>query len=109
MVMPGMISRVLYKNSIGCADAASCEYHCGNKFGCTNNAYPKYVCVYLGPHAVQFGNSWRKKRKDNQSGRDCFCLSEDFCHLTISKLDKHVVLLLINYIATGFREKIVNS
>ena len=43
MVMPGMISRVLFKDSIGCADKLSCEFHCGNEFGCTNNAYPKYV------------------------------------------------------------------
>ena len=41
MVMPGMISRVLFKNSIGCADKQSCKIYCDNEYGCTNNAYPK--------------------------------------------------------------------
>ncbi|XP_031566572.1 sodium/glucose cotransporter 5-like [Actinia tenebrosa] len=43
MVMPGMISRVLFPDSIGCSDSASCLHYCGNKWGCTNNAYPKLV------------------------------------------------------------------
>ena len=42
MVMPGMISRVLYKDTIGCADPAACLAYCGNKFGCSNSAFPKY-------------------------------------------------------------------
>ena len=41
MVMPGMISRVLFPDSIACPDRESCKFHCGNEFGCTNNAYPK--------------------------------------------------------------------
>ena len=41
MVMPGMISRVLYPDSIGCADPVSCKFHCDNEWGCSNNAYPK--------------------------------------------------------------------
>lgn len=41
MVMPGMISRVLYPDSIGCADPISCKFHCDNEWGCSNNAYPK--------------------------------------------------------------------
>lgn len=41
MVMPGMISRVLYANSIACADPASCKHYCDNEWGCFNNAYPK--------------------------------------------------------------------
>lgn len=47
MVMPGMISRVLFKDSIACADAASCKFHCGNEYGCSNNAYPKLVLNIL--------------------------------------------------------------
>ena len=42
MVMPGMISRVLYKDDIGCADPASCLRYCDNKYGCSNSAYPRY-------------------------------------------------------------------
>lgn len=41
MVMPGMISRVLYPNSIACADPESCKHYCDNEWGCSNNAYPK--------------------------------------------------------------------
>ena len=41
MVMPGMISRVLYRNDIGCADPASCLAYCDNKYGCSNSAYPR--------------------------------------------------------------------
>jgi len=41
MVMPGMISRVLYPNSIACADPTSCKHYCDNEWGCFNNAYPK--------------------------------------------------------------------
>ncbi|KAK3746040.1 hypothetical protein QZH41_012985 [Actinostola sp. cb2023] len=47
MVMPGMISRVLFPDSVACADSVSCEHYCGNKWGCTNNAYPKLVLNIL--------------------------------------------------------------
>ncbi|XP_073228914.1 sodium/mannose cotransporter SLC5A10-like [Porites lutea] len=47
MVMPGMISRVLFPDSIACPDPESCKVHCGNEFGCTNNAYPKLVLNVL--------------------------------------------------------------
>ena len=41
MVMPGMISRILYPESVGCSDAKTCEKACGNELGCSNEAYPK--------------------------------------------------------------------
>ncbi|XP_032218833.1 sodium/glucose cotransporter 5 [Nematostella vectensis] len=47
MVMPGMISRVLFPDSIACADRKSCYEHCKNEWGCTNNAYPKLVLNVL--------------------------------------------------------------
>ncbi|KAJ7312812.1 Sodium/glucose cotransporter 4 [Desmophyllum pertusum] len=47
MVMPGMISRVLFPNSIACADPVSCKHYCDNEWGCTNNAYPKLVLNVL--------------------------------------------------------------
>ena len=50
----------------------------------------------IGLHAVQFGNNWMKKIPRTAK----ILLSEEFLNLTISKLDKHVVLLLINYIAS---------
>lgn len=40
MVMPGMISRVLYKDKVACGDPVSCFDFCGNKYGCSNQAYP---------------------------------------------------------------------
>eukprot|EP00794_Sanderia_malayensis_P006218 gene6218-6934_t len=52
MVMPGMISRVLFKDAVGCADPASCLHYCNNKFGCSNTAYPKLVLNILPTGAV---------------------------------------------------------
>lgn len=47
MVMPGMIARVLFPDSIACPDPESCMKHCGSEWGCTNNAYPKLVLNVL--------------------------------------------------------------
>ena len=63
------------------------------------------VLVYvIGLHAVQFGNNWMKKiprtAKIGRGRRQSpIWLSEEFLNPIISKLDKDVVLLLINYIA----------
>ena len=60
-----------------------------------------YELVYvIGLHAVQFGNKWMKKiPRTAKIGRgrrpSPNWLSEEFLNSTISKLDKHVVLLLI--------------
>ena len=52
------------------------------------------VFVYVtGLHAVQFGNNWMKK---NPRTAKIGC-QRNFLNPIISKLDKHVVLLLINY------------
>ena len=65
------------------------------------------ILVYvIGLHAVQFGNNWMKKKMrgepklDEAVGRVHFGCQRNFLNLIISKLDKHVVLLLINYIAS---------
>ncbi|KXJ23310.1 sodium/glucose cotransporter 5 [Exaiptasia diaphana] len=47
IVMPGMISRVLFPDSIACADKESCLHYCDNEWGCSNNAYPKLVLNIL--------------------------------------------------------------
>ena len=58
---------------------------------------PSILLVYvIGLHAVQFGNNWMKKILRTAK----IWLSEEFFNPIISKLDKHVVLLLINYIAS---------
>ncbi|XP_046558291.1 sodium/glucose cotransporter 5-like [Haliotis rubra] len=43
MIYPGMISRALYPDSVGCVDPAECERYCENPVGCSNIAYPKLV------------------------------------------------------------------
>ncbi|CAH8842495.1 unnamed protein product [Trichobilharzia szidati] len=43
MVIPGMISRVLYANEIACFPGADCMKVCGHESGCSNMAYPKLV------------------------------------------------------------------
>ena len=66
----------------------------------------EYLFVYvIGLHAVQFGNNWMKKiPRTAKIGRgrrpSPIWLSEEFFESIISTLDKHVVLLLINYIAS---------
>ena len=78
-----------------------------------------YLLVYvIGLHAVQFGNNWMKKiPRTAKIGRgrrpNPIWLSEEFfesnnwiqkipltAKLDSAKLDKHVVLFLINYIAS---------
>ncbi|XP_074077593.1 sodium/glucose cotransporter 4 isoform X2 [Macrotis lagotis] len=43
IVMPGMISRALYPDVIGCVDPDLCQAICGARVGCSNIAYPKLV------------------------------------------------------------------
>jgi len=43
IVIPGMISRVLYPDTVGCVDPKICEAFCGNPTSCSNTAYPRLV------------------------------------------------------------------
>ncbi|XP_067391765.1 sodium/glucose cotransporter 4 [Emydura macquarii macquarii] len=43
IVMPGMISRALYPDEVGCVDPKICKEVCGAEVGCSNIAYPKLV------------------------------------------------------------------
>jgi hypothetical protein len=53
----------------------------------------------MGLHAVQFGNNWMKKiLRTAKIGRVQFGSRRIFLNSIISKLDRHVVLLLVNYI-----------
>ena len=59
----------------------------------------------IGLHAVQFGNNWMRKiprtaKLDEAVGRVQFGSPRNFLNPIISKLDKHVVLLPINYTAS---------
>uniref|UniRef100_A0A669BMB6 Sodium/glucose cotransporter 2 n=1 Tax=Oreochromis niloticus TaxID=8128 RepID=A0A669BMB6_ORENI len=43
MVFPGMISRILYPDEVGCVVPELCKNICGTEVGCSNIAYPKLV------------------------------------------------------------------
>ncbi|XP_047554192.1 solute carrier family 5 member 4 isoform X1 [Lutra lutra] len=43
MVMPGMISRILYTEKVACVVPSECVKHCGIEVGCSNYAYPMMV------------------------------------------------------------------
>ncbi|XP_034386735.1 sodium/glucose cotransporter 4 isoform X2 [Cyclopterus lumpus] len=43
IVLPGMISRSLFPDEVGCVDPAVCQSVCGASVGCSNIAYPKLV------------------------------------------------------------------
>ncbi|XP_052020544.1 solute carrier family 5 member 4A isoform X1 [Apodemus sylvaticus] len=43
MVMPGMISRILYTDMVACVVPSECVKQCGVDVGCTNYAYPMLV------------------------------------------------------------------
>uniref|UniRef100_H3B5E4 Sodium/myo-inositol cotransporter 2 n=1 Tax=Latimeria chalumnae TaxID=7897 RepID=H3B5E4_LATCH len=47
MVMPGMISRILFPDHVGCVDPDICKRVCGNPSGCSDIAYPKLVIELL--------------------------------------------------------------
>ncbi|XP_035219859.1 sodium/myo-inositol cotransporter 2-like isoform X3 [Stegodyphus dumicola] len=43
IVMPGMISRVLFTDEVACVDPEVCMAYCQNPAGCSNVAYPRLV------------------------------------------------------------------
>ncbi|PIO23916.1 hypothetical protein AB205_0214580 [Aquarana catesbeiana] len=47
VLMPGMISRALYPDEIGCVAPSECMKYCGSETGCANIAYPKLVMTLL--------------------------------------------------------------
>ncbi|XP_075905781.1 sodium/glucose cotransporter 2 [Nelusetta ayraudi] len=52
MVFPGMISRVLYPDEVGCVVPEVCKKVCGTEVGCSNIAYPKLV-VSIMPNGLR--------------------------------------------------------
>uniref|UniRef100_A0A8C8S2M6 Sodium/mannose cotransporter SLC5A10 n=1 Tax=Pelusios castaneus TaxID=367368 RepID=A0A8C8S2M6_9SAUR len=52
IIMPGMISRVLYADAVSCVDPDECLRVCGSEVGCSNIAYPKLV-VELMPSGLR--------------------------------------------------------
>ncbi|XP_048351540.1 sodium/myo-inositol cotransporter 2 isoform X1 [Sphaerodactylus townsendi] len=47
MVLPGMISRILFPDLVACADPETCKKICKNPSGCSDIAYPKLVIELL--------------------------------------------------------------
>ncbi|XP_028836747.1 solute carrier family 5 member 3a [Denticeps clupeoides] len=43
IVIPGMISRILYPDAVACIDPEHCKSVCGSHSGCSNIAYPRLV------------------------------------------------------------------
>ncbi|XP_062966316.1 sodium/mannose cotransporter SLC5A10 isoform X3 [Cynocephalus volans] len=43
IVMPGMISRALFPDDVGCVVPSECLRACGAEIGCSNIAYPKLI------------------------------------------------------------------
>ncbi|MEJ1273771.1 solute carrier family 5 (sodium/glucose cotransporter) member 1 [Cricetulus griseus] len=52
MVMPGMISRILYPDEVACVVPEVCKRVCGTEVGCSNIAYPQLV-VRLMPNGLR--------------------------------------------------------
>ncbi|XP_060799240.1 sodium/glucose cotransporter 2 isoform X2 [Neoarius graeffei] len=52
MVFPGMISRILYPDEVGCVVPSECKRVCGTEVGCSNIAYPKLV-VSIMPNGLR--------------------------------------------------------
>ncbi|XP_075574214.1 sodium/glucose cotransporter 1 isoform X3 [Pelecanus crispus] len=52
IVLPGMISRILYTDVVACVVPEVCQQYCGTAVGCTNIAYPKMV-VELMPDGLR--------------------------------------------------------
>nr|XP_020007461.1 low affinity sodium-glucose cotransporter-like isoform X1 [Castor canadensis] len=52
MVMPGMISRVLYTDKVACVVPSECMKHCGSETSCSDYAYPTLV-LELMPNGLR--------------------------------------------------------
>ncbi|XP_051877051.1 sodium/glucose cotransporter 5 isoform X2 [Pristis pectinata] len=52
IIMPGMISRALFPDSVACVDPEECLKVCGTKVGCSNIAFPKLV-IELMPDGLR--------------------------------------------------------
>ncbi|XP_062304531.1 sodium/mannose cotransporter SLC5A10 [Osmerus eperlanus] len=52
IILPGMVSRALYPDSVGCVDPEECVRVCGAEVGCSNIAFPKLV-IELMPSGLR--------------------------------------------------------
>ncbi|PWA22438.1 hypothetical protein CCH79_00020482 [Gambusia affinis] len=73
IVMPGMVSRALFPDEVGCVDPALCQRICGASVGCSNIAYPKLV-VELMPIEFTLWATDKVPRKRVPGGTAIFVL-----------------------------------
>ncbi|ELU01228.1 hypothetical protein CAPTEDRAFT_177168 [Capitella teleta] len=52
LVMPGLVSRIMFPNDIACNTAEACEAICESPYSCSNIAYPKLV-LSLMPNGLR--------------------------------------------------------
>nr|KAF6274287.1 solute carrier family 5 member 10 [Myotis myotis] len=76
IIMPGMISRALFPDDVGCVMPSECLRACGAEIGCSNIAYPKLVMelMPIGPssgfsHHLQHAGRWQGLRRASHRGR----------------------------------------
>lgn len=51
IVIPGMISRVLFTDAVACVSPEECMEYCESEIGCSNIAYPQLV-VNIMPKGI---------------------------------------------------------
>ncbi|XP_021354634.1 sodium/glucose cotransporter 4-like [Mizuhopecten yessoensis] len=56
MIIPGLVSRVLFTDEVACVDPDECMRICDNPTGCSNIAYPKLVLELLPTGKVYIPN-----------------------------------------------------
>ncbi|XP_066111117.1 sodium/glucose cotransporter 1-like [Saccopteryx bilineata] len=60
IVMPGMISRILYPDKVACVVPSECEKHCGTRTTCSPIAYPLLIIELLpkGARGLMLSALW---------------------------------------------------
>uniref|UniRef100_A0A670KK34 Sodium/myo-inositol cotransporter 2 n=1 Tax=Podarcis muralis TaxID=64176 RepID=A0A670KK34_PODMU len=89
MVLPGMISRILFPDLVACADPNTCKTICGNPSGCSDIAYPKLVIELLpiGKEEGRVGASQQPKERCSEMQVDR--------NLAVEQTNFHVVPILL--------------
>uniref|UniRef100_A0A3B3CGQ1 Solute carrier family 5 member 2 n=1 Tax=Oryzias melastigma TaxID=30732 RepID=A0A3B3CGQ1_ORYME len=58
MVFPGMISRILFPDEVGCVVPEDCKRICETEVGCSNIAYPKLVVTIMPSGSFLGADRW---------------------------------------------------
>ncbi|KAF6027401.1 SLC5A9 [Bugula neritina] len=60
LVFPGMIARILYPDTVACADSETCKAVCGSASGCSNIAYPTLVLNLMPIESIEYDGAGLK-------------------------------------------------